>query len=197
MAEEENTEGSEGAASAKKFDPQKVKEALQNLDWKDKKIQGIAAGVVVVSLILVFLMFSGEAEVEKPSTTVELMDLQRPVDYVLVYGADPKETELRATIKDDDRVMQFSMSLGIEEKGLRLEVQKRMAPIVSETLRFFSRMTREEILEMIQDEDGKTKEKLLVRMNLVLKNAGEEKLDLQKAGRIVQINFLKYYFPTI
>jgi len=50
---------------------------------------------------------------------------------------------------------------------------------------------------MIQDEDGKTKEKLLVRMNLVLKNAGEEKLDLQKAGRIVQINFLKYYFPTI
>ena len=196
MADDENVEDSE-SGSKPKIDINAIKEKFKAIDWKDRKNQGAAAGLVVILLLVLYLMFGGAAEAQKKETTVDLDSLQRPVDYIMVFGADPKEVELRATIKDEDRVMQFSMSLGVEQKGLRLELQKRMSPITSEVLRFLSTKTKDEILEMIQDEDGKSKLKLLSKLNLVLKNAGEEKLDLKKSGRIVQINFTKYYFPTI
>ena len=158
---------------------------------------GIVGAVVLLLVVLVLFSGGEEPAEKKEASKVDWEDLQRPVDYVMVFGKDPKDTELRATIKDEDRVMQFSMSLGIEQKALRLEIFKRMAPITSEILRHFSRMTKEDILDMIHEEEGKIRQKLLVGINTVLQNAGEERLDLRKSGRIVSISFTKFYFPSI
>ena len=197
VSEEESSE-EESSEKAKKFDLEKIKEQLKSVDWRDKKVMGIVGAVVL--LLVVLILFSGGEESEdkkEESNKVNWEDLQRPVDYVMVFGKDPKDTELRATIKDEDRVMQFSMSLGIEQKPLRIEIMKRMAPITSEILRHFSKMTKEDILDMIHEEEGKVRQKLLVGINTVLQNAGEERLDLRKSGRIVSISFTKYYFPSI
>lgn len=195
---EEEVSEEESSEKAKKFDLEKIKEQLKSVDWRDKKVMGIVGAVVL--LLVVLILFSGGEESEdkkEESNKVNWEDLQRPVDYVMVFGKDPKDTELRATIKDEDRVMQFSMSLGIEQKPLRIEIMKRMAPITSEILRHFSKMTKEDILDMIHEEEGKVRQKLLVGINTVLQNAGEERLDLRKSGRIVSISFTKYYFPSI
>ena len=155
---------------------------------------------LLVAFTTVLILFSGggeSKESKEENSKVNFEDLQRPVDYIMVFGKDPKDTELRATIKDEDRVMQFSMSLGIEQKPLRIEIMKRMAPITSEILRHFSKMTKADILDMIHEEEGKVRQKLLVAINTVLQNAGEERLDLRKNGRIVSISFTKYYFPSI
>ena len=196
-ASEEDSSEEGPSEKDKKFDLEKIKEQLKSIDWRDKKVMGIVGAVVL--LLVVLILFSGgeEPAEKKEASKVDWEDLQRPVDYVMVFGKDPKDTELRATIKDEDRVMQFSMSLGIEQKALRLEIFKRMAPITSEILRHFSRMTKEDILDMIHEEEGKIRQKLLVGINTVLQNAGEERLDLRKSGRIVSISFTKYYFPSI
>ena len=203
--EEEVTEEQESQTdespeqSNKKFDIEKLKEKFKSIDWRDKKVMGVVAAVVLLLIIIIlFSMGGGEEEAAKDSeTAVNFEDLQRPIDYVMVFGADPKETELRATIKEDDRVLQFSMSLGIEQKPLRLEIVKRMAPITSEVLRFFSKMTKAEVLELIQETEGKPRQKLLMAINGVLQNSGQERLDLRKSGRIVSLSFTKYYFPSI
>tara|TARA_Y100000589_G_C27122623_1_gene617123 strand:- start:38 stop:664 length:627 start_codon:yes stop_codon:yes gene_type:complete len=196
-ASEEDSSEEGPSEKDKKFDLEKIKEQLKSIDWRDKKVMGIVGAVVL--LLVVLILFSGgeEPAEKKEASKVDWEDLQRPVDYVMVFGKDPKDTELRATIKDEDRVMQFSMSLGIEQKALRLEIFKRMAPITSEILRHFSRMTKEDILDMIHEEEGKIRQKLLVGINTVLQNAGEERLDLRKSGRIVSISFTKFYFPSI
>ncbi len=195
-SEEESSED-ESSAKDKKFDIEKIKEKLKSIDWRDKKVMGIVGGIVLLLVVLILFAGGEEPKEKKEAEKVNWEDLQRPVDYVMVFGKDPKDTELRATIKDEDRVMQFSMSLGIEQKPLRIEILKRMAPITSEILRHFSRMTKEDILDMIHEEDGKIRQKLLVGINTVLQNSGEERLDLRKSGRIVSISFTKYYFPSI
>ena len=195
-SEEESSED-ESSAKEKKFDIEKIKEKLKSIDWRDKKVMGIVGGIVLLLVVLILFAGGEEPKEKKEAEKVNWEDLQRPVDYVMVFGKDPKDTELRATIKDEDRVMQFSMSLGIEQKPLRIEILKRMAPITSEILRHFSRMTKEDILDMIHEEDGKIRQKLLVGINTVLQNSGEERLDLRKSGRIVSISFTKYYFPSI
>ena len=209
MSDEEEEEATEEEASEedsseegssekdKKFDLEKIKEQLKSIDWRDKKVMGIVGAVVLLLVVLILFSGGGEPAEKKEASKVDWEDLQRPVDYVMVFGKDPKDTELRATIKDEDRVMQFSMSLGIEQKALRLEIFKRMAPITSEILRHFSRMTKADILDMIHEEEGKIRQKLLVGINTVLQNAGEERLDLRKSGRIVSISFTKFYFPSI
>ena len=78
---------------------------------------GIVGAVVLLLVILILFSGGGESkESKEENSKVNFEDLQRPVDYIMVFGKDPKDTELRATIKDEDRVMQFSMSLGIEQK---------------------------------------------------------------------------------
>lgn len=200
VAEEQESQTDESPEqSNKKFDIEKLKEKFKSIDWRDKKVMGVVAAVVLLLIIIIlFSMGGSEEEADKDSeTAVNFEDLQRPIDYVMVFGADPKETELRATIKEDDRVLQFSMSLGIEQKPLRLEIVKRMAPITSEVLRFFSKMTKAEVLELIQETEGKPRQKLLMAINGVLQNSGQERLDLRKSGRIVSLSFTKYYFPSI
>ena len=81
----------------------------------------------MVLLLVILILFSGggeSKESKEENSKVNFEDLQRPVDYIMVFGKDPKDTELRATIKDEDSVMQFSMSLGIEQKPLRIEIVK-------------------------------------------------------------------------
>lgn len=195
---EENSSEEDSSEKAKKFDLDKIKEKLRSIDWRDKKVMGIVGAVVLLLVVLILFSGGGESKEEKEENTkVNWEDLQRPVDYVMVFGKDPKDTELRATIKDEDRVMQFSMSLGIEQKPLRLEIMKRMAPITSEILRHFSKMTKADILDMIHEQEGKVRQKLLLGINTVLQNSGEVRLDLRKSGRIVSISFTKYYFPSI
>lgn len=201
MADENSTESDSGGESGKKFSLAGLKEKLQNLDFKDRKVQAGTAGVAVVLILLLYLLLADSGEqIVVPGGDSEdriVFELIRPAAYINLSGADPKDTELRATIKDEDKVMNFSISLGLEQKTLKLEVMKRMSPLVSEVLRYVSRMTKEEILEMIQDPKQVEKRKMMAQLNYVLQISGEERLDLNSAGRIVSINFVKFYFPSI
>ena len=140
------------------------------------------------------MLFRSNAGSKEDAIEVTLV---RPVAYITLSGADPKDTELRATIKDEDKVMNFSITLGLEKKTLKLEILKRMAPLVSETLRYLSMKSKDDILDMIQDPKQVERRKMLSRLNYVMQISGEERMDLNSEGRIVQINFVKFYFPGI
>ncbi len=198
MADGEESEGA-SEAPAKKFDLEKIKAAIAEVDWKDRKTQAIAGLGIVLILVLLYLVFGGGKKKvdELVDESLEITSVYRPVAYIMLSGADPKDTELRATIKDDEKVMNFSCSLGLEKKTLKIEVLKRMAPMTSEILRFLSVMTKTEILEMIQDPKGTMRKKLIKRLNFIMQTSGEEALDLKSVGRILQVNFVKFYFPTI
>ena len=73
---------------------------------------------------------------------------------------------------------------------------KRMAPITSEILRHFSKMTKADILDMIHEEEGKVRQKLLVAINTVLQNAGEERLDLRKTVELFLLVSLNTIFQV-
>jgi hypothetical protein len=66
-----------------------------------------------------------------------------------------------------------------------------MAPLMSETLRFLSQKTEDEIIEMIQEERT---EDLVKGLNDVLVREG---VDLEGKGRIVSISFTTYFFVSI
>ena len=201
MADEDPVEGESGGGSGKKFDLGSLKIKLQNLDFKDRKVQGGLGAVALLLIILIYFLFSGKEEQMIVSTGDSdekfVLEFIRPAAYINLSGADPKDTELRATIKDDDKVMNFSISLGLEQKALKLEVLKRMSPLVSELLRYLSTMSKDQILEMIQDPKQVEKRKMMAQLNYTLQISGEERLDLNSSGRIVSINFVKFYFPGI
>lgn len=201
MTDENPLEGESGEGSAKKFDLGSLKAKFQNIDFKDRKVQGGLAGGVIILLIILYFLFSGKEEqmIVSAGGSDEkfVLEFIRPAAYINLSGADPKDTELRATIKDDDKVMNFSISLGLEQKGLKLEVMKRMSPLVSEVLRYLSTMSKDQILEMIQDPKQVEKRKMMAQLNYTLQISGAERLDLNSSGRIVSINFVKFYFPGI
>jgi hypothetical protein len=198
MEENEETEGA-SKTPAKKFDLEKIKAFVAEIDWKDRKTQAIIGLCLILILVVVYLAVSGGKKKvdELVDESLEITSVYRPVAYIMLSGADPKDTELRATIKDDEKVMNFSCSLGLEKKSLKIEVLKRMAPMTSEILRFLSVMTKNEVLEMIQDPKGVQRKQLIKRLNFVMQTSGEDALDLKSSGRILQVNFVKFYFPTI
>ena len=88
VSEEESSE-EESSEKAKKFNLEKIKEQLKSVDWRDKKVMGIVGAVVL--LLVVLILFSGgeEPAEQKEASKVDWEDLQRPVDYVMVFGKDP------------------------------------------------------------------------------------------------------------
>ncbi|MBT3785876.1 hypothetical protein HOF92_12950 [bacterium] len=204
MADENQEENSSKEETGGKFSVASIKAKLQNLDYKDRKVQAGIGGIALAFLVvLYFLVFTtGEEKIILGANAGSKEDaievtLVRPVAYITLSGADPKDTELRATIKDEDKVMNFSITLGLEKKTLKLEILKRMAPLVSETLRYLSMKSKDDILDMIQDPKQVERRKMLSRLNYVMQISGEERMDLNSEGRIVQINFVKFYFPGI
>ena len=193
MEEEEVEEASEGG----KFDAEKLKEKLKNIDWKNKKVIGGLVGILLILIVLLLLVFSGgetkkEEEVSEPK--IDFSALGRAKSYMkLLASADSKTDVFMATIRSDDRALQFSMYLGIDQEETPEELKKAMTPLCSEVLRFLSQKSQIQILEMIQDPDEEGKTVLITNLNKILRRRG---LSADKV-MIVEIQFTKYFFPNI
>jgi flagellar basal body-associated protein FliL len=181
---------------------EKIKPFLESFNFKDPKNLALMVLSCVVMILLGMQLFSsggGEAvkseTAQSSSSSSDKYLAQKAAMYVqLAAGPSSKETEFMATIGEEDRVLKFSLSLGLEKELLGEEIKTRMAPLLSETLRFLSRMNKSEIIEMLQTENHEKMNQLLQRLNEILQEDG---VDLQGAGHIVRIDFTSYFFPNI
>lgn len=191
MEEEENSEANAEEKAAG------FKEKLQNIDWKDKKVLGGVGAIVLVVVIILVLMFSGggEAKVEEgEEASVDMSTLDRAKAYIpLLSSASAKPAPFMSTIRSDDRALQFSMYLGINQDDAPEEFNLAMTPLCSVVLRFLSTKSQGEILEIIQDPDETGKSVLISDLNKVLRRRG---LTGDKV-KIVEVQFTKYFFPNI
>ncbi|PCJ21119.1 MAG: hypothetical protein COB02_00605 [Candidatus Cloacimonadota bacterium] len=195
MAEEEKEK--EAPVEKKKFDIGALKEKLKDIDWKDKKVLGGVGAILLIVIILVFLMFSGgdvKKGTEVEDVKIDFSALERAKSYVeLVSSAGAKPAPFMSTIRSDDRALQFSMYLGINQEDAPEEFKMAMTPLTSVVLRFLSTKSQGEILTIIQDPDEEGKSELISRLNKVLRRRG---LTGDKV-MVVEVQFTKYFFPNI
>jgi flagellar basal body-associated protein FliL len=177
---------------------------LPGVDFNDKKNLVILVLVIfIVVFSLSFFLFSGGGVSEDKSGSTAVSEKVQPrvtrgraESYIaLLPDKEVKEREFMATVKGDEKgsskVLRFSISLGLDKKILEEDVRQNMAPLMSETLRFLSQKTEDEIIEMIQEERT---EDLVKGLNDVLVREG---VDLEGKGRIVSISFTTYFFVSI
>ncbi|MCO4783648.1 MAG: hypothetical protein KC646_15080 [Candidatus Cloacimonetes bacterium] len=173
------------------------KDKLQNIDWKDKKVLGGIGAIVVVIILIVVLMFSGgdaATKEEGEEAAVDMTTLDRAKAYIpLLSSGSAKPAPFMSTIRSDDRALQFSMYLGINQEDAPEEFNLAMTPLCSVVLRFLSTKSQGEILEIIQDPDETGKSVLISDLNKVLRRRG---LTGDKV-KIVEVQFTKYFFPNI
>lgn len=191
MEDEENSEiNAEDKAAS-------FKEKLQNINWKDKKVLGGVGAIILVVIIIIVLMFSGgeTTKVEEgEEAAVNMTSLDRAKAYIpLLSSAGAKPSPFMSTIRSDDRALQFSMYLGINQEDAPEEFNLAMTPLCSVVLRFLSTKSQGEILEIIQDPDETGKSILISDLNKVLRRRG---LTGDKV-KIVEVQFTKYFFPNI
>jgi hypothetical protein len=174
-----------------------LKEKLQNIDFKDKKVLGGIGAIALVIIIIIYLVFfsGGSASVEEgKEAAIDITTIDRAKAYIiLLSSADAKPAPFMSTIRSDDRALQFSMYLGINQEAAPEEFNIAMTPLCSVVLRFLSTKSQGEILEIIQDPDETGKTLLISQLNKVLRRRG---LTGDKV-KVVEVQFTKYFFPNI
>lgn len=177
---------------------------LSKIDFNDKKnlFKLIIAIIALVLLIVFFAVSSlnagkGELSVISDDSVFNPGKVLTAVDsYItLLPDKDAKEREVMATIKGEEKgstkVLRFSLSLGVSKKILEEDIRNKMAPLMSETLRFLSQRTEEQIINMIQE---RTTDELIRELNSTLRREG---VDTNAKGIIVNVSFTTYFFVSI
>jgi len=166
----------------------------QEMSWKDPKKIGVTVAAVLILLVPLNWMFGGSSSVTVPGAGAEVIAVSTVPAIAYVPLNSGKSTEFMATINEQDKILTFAAVLGIEKEDLRADVEMSMAPLLSEVLRFMSDKTRDEILDMIRDEEGRERGRLLSRLNQVLAARG---VNLEAKGMVVSISFTRYFFPPM
>ncbi len=193
-ANEYDEESKSGSSGASKIDFAAYWLVYQELPWKDPKKIAVTAAVVFILLVPLNWMFGGSSSTAVPGVNAEIMAASTVPAIAYVPLNSGKSTEFMATINEQDKILTFAAVLGIEKEDLRADVEMSMAPLLSEVLRFMSDKTRDEILEMIRDEEGRERGRLLSRLNQVLAARG---VNLEAKGMVVSISFTRYFFPPM
>ncbi len=193
---EENEEVQAESPSRPRIDWKALVSAFMALEWKDPR----KIGTVVVLVILVlspFFLFGGGSKsppAQGHGDMVANAPISAPAIVYVPLSSSGKSNEFMATINETDKILTFSAVLGLEKAELQIDVEQSMAPLLSEILRFLSDKSKTDILEMIRDEEGRERSKLLQRMNNVLSSRG---VDLNIKGMVVSISFTRYFFPPL
>lgn len=85
--QEESTTEEAPEAAKKKFNFDEIKEKLKAIDWRDKKVMGAVGGSVMLLIIIILFSGGGAEKVEEVESAVNFEDLQRPADYVMMFGS--------------------------------------------------------------------------------------------------------------
>lgn len=193
---EENEEVQAENSSRPKVDWRALVSAFMVLDWKDPRKIGTVVVLVILLLSPLFLFGGGgsPAPSQKEGEMAGNAPISAPAIVYVPLASSSKSGEFMATINETDKILTFSAVLGLEKAELQIDVEQSMAPLLSEILRFLSDKSKADILEMIRDEDGRERSRLLQRMNNVLSSRG---VDLNTKGMVVSISFTRYFFPPL
>lgn len=193
-ANEYDEESKSGSSGVSKIDFAAYWLVYQELPWKDPKKIAVTAAVVFILLVPLNWMFGGSTPTTVPGVNAEIMAASTVPAIAYVPLNSGKATEFMATINEQDKILTFAAVLGIEKEDLRADVEMSMAPLLSEVLRFMTDKTRDEILDMIRDEEGRERGRLLSQLNQVLAGRG---VNLEAKGMVVSISFTRYFFPPM